>query len=301
MGKDTRESRIRALLARMDGGELTEREVLRRLDAAIDSQLRLPRGRADLELLEACEALRQALTCREPEGLAAEAQDAAQIDAILGRLRRKRRRRRIVRRSLTAAAIAAAMMVLTFLGSILLERDYLISYDGQGGEVRVFEDIRKRLGLSKEVEANRDEDEEPVIGLKSFAPDEYGEFIDELGYEPLAVPYVPTGWSVVEYSHYDLISTKGYEITYQHEEEQGLLSLSVVDYDSAMAVSVEYQQDPGSGEYRKIRGRRVYCATNIGMRLYVWSEGLTEYSLIGPIEDEEGMKMLEALFEAQDS
>lgn len=299
MEKDTRESRIQALLARMDSGELTAREVLHRLDAIMDSQLRMPRNRANLELLEACEALRRELTHREPT--AETARDAARIDAIWDEFRRKSRRKKLLRRSLMVAAVAAAMMVLTFLGSILLERDFLISYDDQDGEVWRFEDIRKRFGLSKEVEANEDEEEIRTSEVNSFSSDEYEAFIDELGYEPLAPPYVPEGWYVTDYHHFNMISVQGYEIDYQNDEEKYLLSYERQDWSGAEIMSVNYEQDPGSGEYRRIRGRKVYCATNMGNRLYIWTEGVVQYSLSGPIEDEEGMRMLEALFDAQDN
>jgi len=275
---------LNAIKQEIDSGNLTQDEICRRLSMAINIELSKPFAEINQEYVTSCQNLLNSLLNIESY----ESKKAQYEKKFLKQLR-KAPAPTFKKRMLSAVAIAAALMVFAILGEGFLNREWLEGRPSQDLQQYEVTGHEIDLGLIDEGNASSEETEAKEITTSNF-----DEAVSVLGFTPLMPAKYPDGWT-----HYTFYAAQSDHFQWFYEafasdSEEYMMTYQVRRFPNASSAE-EYLEQSGLGTLMVCNGWDVYFADNIDNRIAIWIDGLTCYSLSGPIPTEELMAIIDSI------
>ena len=271
-------------MSAVDSGELTFAEINRRLDAIVNAELRKPEAEMDMGLFNACQTLLWDLNSPDPYVSKMEEEKARLKKAI----ERKERVRSLRDKSLAAVGAAVMILGLTFVGDPLLTRQWLTGEQRGDEQQYIISGKERDPGLLGEANALQ-RNEEVEVTTESLE-----ELIQVMGYKPALPEWLPQGWKVDSYYFYGSVMFDNVSVKYTKEDNSLMYTLKSYHDSDFANVSIEQNKQ---GECVIQDGQEVYISMNLNRTVCTWSNDLTLYTLFGPLNREDLLKIISSIKE----
>lgn len=283
---DGNEHRLAKIKDAIKKGELTKEIIERRLNAAIDAELRKTDSPADMDLINACQDLLWEINMHGEPYHSNQQQSLAALREKLAKMERAKKRKR---RVLSIAMATFLLVVGSFAVDSAFHRQWLEGEQAPDEQQYIISGQENDPGLLTESQAGN----EPIPYPQSITTTNLEEVVSILGYTPLMPTWLPEGWSLETY-YVRVSSPIALRIMYQNEQEEELIRLSHTIYPDIESASFAFEQEKAGSEAIR-NGWHVYLADNLGSPVAVWQDKVTCYSLTGPISKEELLKIIQSI------
>lgn len=220
---------------------------MRRLEAALQSEIDRKDKAADMELVESCEELLWQIGTQGK--LVFEDRSKENQAALMQRLERKRRRTAAQRLGMRATAAITAILMLIVVGDGILNREWLSGHSADDGQQYAIQGQSIDPGL---VEAGVAASDDSIAD--SLTTTDWGAVIAFLGMEPMRPDYLPDGWRVGQYHAARFDDKLILNIIYINEADPTATMIFLWDhYFSVEAANLALEQN-GDGELVEIGG-----------------------------------------------
>lgn len=263
---------------------------MRRLEAALQSEIDRKDKAADMELVESCEELLWQIGTQGK--LVFEDRSKENQAALMQRLERKRRRTAAQRLGMRATAAITAILMLIVVGDGILNREWLSGHSTDDGQQYAIQGQSIDPGL---VEAGVAASDDSIAD--SLTTTDWGAVIAFLGMEPMRPDYLPDGWRVGQYHAARFDDELILNIIYINEADPTATMIFLWDhYFSVEAANLALEQN-GDGELVEIGGILVYRSSNMEKNRFVWIDGTTVCSLTTTCDVKEAEAVVSSLLE----
>lgn len=272
---------LEALKKKIASGKITLEDMNRRLETAIEAELRKPTAEMDGAFVRSCQDL-----LFELNSPTAYVSKAAQYERKWEAYRIKHRKRLALRRrALMLVSIASAFLVLFVIGDGLLRREWFTGRSTPDGQQYVLEGHVFDPGLVMTGNAVISPDGQ------SMTTDSLSDVQSFLGFTPQTPGWLPEGWALMEYQCHHIEQVQWILTIFLHENEDENLIYEVNVYSDMAAASDEVEQN-AQGESLLIKGREVYSSSNFDTASAMWLEGKTSNLLYGPISEQDLLRIV---------
>ena len=217
---DGNEAQLATIKDAIKKGELTKEIIERRLNAAIDAELRKTDSPADMELINACQDLLWEINMHGEPYHSNQQQSLAALREKLAKMERAKKRKR---RVLGIAMASFLLVVGSFAVDTALHRQWLEGEQAPDEQQYIISGQENNPGLLTESQAGN----EPIPYPQSITTTSLEEVVSILGYTPLMPTWLPEGWTIESY-YIRMGDTSVIRIMCQNEQEEELLRLSRV-------------------------------------------------------------------------
>lgn len=272
------------ILEAISNGTMTKEKLEGGLIALINAEIEQNQRPANQELLDAC----QSLICRlhncenapmEREKSLSEAKKKLEIADGMRTLRRN---------AVRVAAVVVLIIGCSTLVDMLIRREYLTDHPTEDEQQYV---IVGNVVEGRFVETGLADDN---VRINVIGSSEINKVALALGYSPDVPTWLPEGWEPLDYYASTSQYTSVFRIQYSRSGDENLIKYSESRYaDVAMALSAFEQSK--NGEEHTVGDRTVYVAYNLENTIAVWLMDTTCYSVSGPVEVQEIVRIIEAL------
>ncbi len=283
---DGNEHRLAKIKDAIKKGELTKEIIERRLNAAIDAELRKTDSPADMDLINACQDLLWEINMHGEPYHSNQQQSLAALREKLAKMERAKKRKR---RVLSIAMASLLLVVGSFAVDTVLHRQWLEGEQAPDEQQYIISGQENNPGLLTESQAGN----EPIPYPQSITTTSLKEVVSILGYTPLMPTWLPEGWTLETY-YVRVSSPIALRIMYQNEQEEELIRLSHTIYPDIESASFAFEQEKAGSE-AICNGWHVYLADNLGSPVAVWQDKETCYSLTGPMSKEEFLNIIQSI------
>jgi len=283
---DGNEHRLAKIKDAIKKGELTKEMIERRLNAAIEAELRKTDSPADMELINACQDLLWEINMHGEPYHSNKQQSFAELKEKLAKMERVKRRKR---RVLSIAMASLLLVVGSFVVDAALHRQWLEGEQAPDEQQYIIRGQENNPGLLTESQADNASKTHP----QSITTISLEEVVSILGYTPLMPTWLPEGWMIESY-YIRMGDTSVIRIIYQNEQEEELLRLSISAYPDMESASIAFEQEKAGNEII-CNGWNVYLADNLGSPVAIWQDKATCYSITGPISKEELLTIIQSI------
>lgn len=282
------------ILELIEYGNISQSEAVRRLEAALQSEIDRKDKAADMELVESCEELLWQIGTQGK--LVFEDRRKENQAALMQRLERKRRRTAAQRLGMRATAAITAILMLIVVGDGILNREWLSGHSTDDGQQYAIQGQSIDPGL---VEAGVAAGDDSIAD--SLTTTDWGAVIAFLGMEPMCPDYLPEGWRVDQYHAARFDDELILNIIYINEADPTATMIFLWDhYFSVEAANLALEQN-GDGELVEIGGILVYRSSNMEKNRFVWIDGTTVSSLTTTCDVKEAEAVVSSLLEQCES
>lgn len=270
----------------IEKGTLTHSEMERRLEAAIAVEIAKTDSPADMERVRACQSLLWELDTHGKEAFVddTELSLAAFKAKQMKRINAKEKAHRFAVRTI---AVAAAILLVVFGIDTLFRREGLKGGQSPDEQQYIVDGYAFDPGFVDEGKADNNPTQSQTITTTSL-----DEAVAVLGYTPLMPVWIPEGWHVESF-YVRKASIITFSIRYQGGQEE-LLRFSSVTYPDVERATHEFEQAKSGMEIMS-NGWSVYTSINVDRTVVVWQDGLTCYSITGPITMDEMLKIINSI------
>lgn len=283
---DGNEHRLAKIKDAIKKGELTKEMIERRLNAAIETELRKTDSPADMELVNACQDLLWEINRHGEPYHSNKQQSLATLREKLAKVERAKKRKR---RVLSIAMASFLLVVGSFAVDAVLHSQWLEGEQAPDEQQYIISGQENNPGLLTESQAGN----APKTYPQSITTTSLEEVVSILGYTPLMPTWLPDGW-VIESYYVRVRNTTAFRVRYQSEREEELLRLSISVYPDVESASFAFEQEK-AGKEIICNGWSVYLADNLGSPVAIWQDHVTYYSLTGPVSKEELLKIIQSI------
>ena len=283
---DGNEAQLAKIKDAIKKGELTKEIIERRLNAAIDAELRKTDSPADMELINACQDLLWEINMHGEPYHSNQQQSLAALREKLAKMERAKKRKR---RVLGIAMASFLLVVGSFAVDTALHRQWLEGEQAPDEQQYIISGQENNPGLLTESQAGN----EPIPYPQSITTTSLEEVVSILGYTPLMPTWLPEGWTIESY-YIRMGDTSVIRIMCQNEQEEELLRLSIFVYPDMESALFAFEQER-SGDEIICNGWNVYLAENYGSPVAIWQDKVTCYSITGPVSKEELLKIIRSI------
>ena len=276
------------LLESLKTQELSQQEMLNRLDAIVDAESARPEGKQDRELIQACIDLQWFLTTGEHYTSEKEVA-RLKLDSALHKREKQTANGHGHSAKVLAAVfcLVAVVIVLPITGQTLLSRKWIEGQTVDGGEVYRLNGNEVDPGMMKEAIAENSDDDISIITSDR-------EMIAQIpGVREIMLNYIPKGWKNGEYKYSKINGTQFYTEQYFSEGRKKTFLYQCVQYENIESVSDEIQQS-SNGKVVKVGNIEVYVSKNIDVVVASWIVDLRSYTLFFP-DSEETDRIIESV------
>lgn len=282
------------ILELIEYGNISQSEAVRRLEAALQSEIDRKDKAADMELVESCEELLWQIGTQGK--LVFEDRSKENQAALMQRLERKRRRTAAQRLVMRATAAITAILMLIVVGDGILNREWLSGHSTDDGQQYAIQGQSIDPGL---VEAGVAASDDSIAD--SLTTTDWGAVIAFLGMEPMRPDYLPEGWRVGQYHAARFDDELILNIIYTNEADPTATMIFLWDhYFSVEAANLALEQN-GDGELVEIGSILVYRSSNMEKNRFVWIDGTTVSSLTTTCDVKEAEAVVSSLLEQCES
>lgn len=279
-----------SVLELIEYGNISQSVTVRRLEAALQSEIDRKDKAADMELVESCEELLWQIGTQGK--LVFEDRSKENQAALMQRLERKRRRTAAQRLGMRATAAITAILMLIVVGDGILNREWLSGHSADDGQQYAIQGQSIDPGL---VEAGVAASDDSIAD--SLTTTDWGAVIAFLGMEPMRPDYLPDGWRVGQYHAARFDDKLILNIIYINEADPTATMIFLWDhYFSVEAANLALEQN-GDGELVEIGGILVYRSSNMEKNRFVWIDGTTVCSLTTTCDVKEAEAVVSSLLE----
>ena len=279
---DGNEAQLAKIKDAIKKGELTKEIIERRLNAAIDAELRKTDSPADMDLINACQDLLWEINMHGEPYHSNQQQSLAALREKLAKMERAKKRKR---RVLGIAMASFLLVVGSFAVDAAFHRQWLEGEQAPDEQQYIISGQENDPGLLTESQAGN----EPISYPQSITTTS----LSILGYTPLMPTWLPEGWMIESY-YIRMGDTSVIRIIYQNEQEEELLRLSISAYPDMESATIAFEQEKAGNEII-CNGWNVYLAENWGSPVAIWQDKVTCYSITGPISKEELLKIIQSI------
>lgn len=283
---DGNEHRLAKIKDAIKKGELTKEMIERRLNAAIDHELRKTDSPADMELIKACQDLLWEINMHGEPYHSNKQQSLATLRGKLAKAERAKKRKRQI---LSIAMASLLLIAGSFVVDAALHRQWLEGEQAPDEQQYIISGQENDPGLLTESQAGN----APKTYPQSITTASLEEVVSILGYTPLMPTWLPDGWTDKSY-YVRMGDTSVIRIMCQNEQEEELLSLSIFVYPDMESATFAFEQER-AGEKIICNGWNVYLADNLGSPVAIWQNKVTCYSITGPVSKEELLKIIQSI------
>lgn len=266
-------------------GKLTKETMERRLNAAIEAELRKTDSPADLALVTACQNLLWEINMH---GEACPIDRERSLAAARAKLELAERNKLHKRRATGAVLAAAAVIAGGFVVDALLHNQRLSG--GQSTDEQQYVISGRQVDPAVLAQGRADaQSQNRTITTESF-----DEAVSVLGYTPLMPTWLPEGWRVQEYYAAVYPSVTHFRCMVAAENGNELIKFSVMQYTDLDRATFEFEQNK-NGRKEMCNDWTVYVTENTDGSVFVWQSGTTCYSLSGPQECNEMLRIVKSI------
>lgn len=266
-------------------GELTKEMIERRLTAAIDAELHKTDCSADMEFVRACQNLLWELNMHGEPYHSHREQSLAALRVKLSRKDTPHMKRK--KYALGVAMATTFLVIGGFLLDAMLHRQWLEGAQSPDEQQYVISGQSIDPGLITEGQADNE------LRSGSFTTTDFEEVVDALGYEPLMPAWLPEGWNIRDY-FVVATTTSTFMARYTHSQSVYLLRYNSTVYSDAQLAAMAFEQDK-TGIELQANERTIYITENIDKTIAVWRDGITCYSLSGPVSGDDLIRIINSI------
>lgn len=272
------------ILAAIENGKLSREETERRLVALIDAEAAKRDAPADMALVNACEDLLMALHTHGT--ITFESNMLANQAAVQERRRACRRGKALSRGGRALAAVAAVIVVLVGVFGGLRWR-WLSGSSTPDGQQYVIQ--QQEIGIETIQRAIAEH-----TGVMTITTEDRNSLVSFLGFEPNVPDVIQEKWVADEYYAIVFPDMIQIGINYTAGEERESLIYAIYCYTALENAYSTFEQD-AEGEYKKLRGAKIYEVTNEGRTSLTWIRGATVSRISGDFVLDEGRNIVDKL------
>lgn len=281
---DGNEHRLAKIKDAIKKGDLTKEMIERRLNAAIDAELRKIDSPADMELVKACQDLLWEINMH---GEPYHSNKQQSLAALREKLAKAERAKKWKRRVLSIALASLLLVVGGFAIDAAFHRQWLEGEQAPDEQQYIIRGQENDPGFLTESQADN------ITYSQSITTTSLEAVVSVLGYTPPMPTWLPDGWMIESY-YVRASNPIALRIMYQNEQEEELIRLSHTIYSDIESASFAFEQEKAGSE-AICNGWHVYLADNLGSPVAVWQDKETCYSLTGPISKEECLNIIQSI------
>lgn len=189
--------------------------------------------------------------------------------------------------------IAFASLLLVVVGvEAFLHREWLFGKPTDDGQQYIIQGGKIDPKLISEGQAD------PIPVTKRVTITNLDEAPALLGFTPSYPTWLPDGWA---FERAEIVWTEQYtrfEVVYRTDEEKYHLKYEERKYSNSEYARASIQQDSNSREVL-LKGIQVLIATNAEVPTCVWLSGLKYSAVIGPVSEDEMIRIVKSIVEEQ--
>ena len=280
-----RQNQLEAICQSISKGKLTAQQIHNILLEEIAVELNKPQEEVDIAYVNACQDILTELNRKRA------AATQSHYEESLIAVQRKIQPRFFFspRTALGRFAVIMCIAVLIVTSSLILPEGWIITRQSEDEGQYIMQGVKTPEGFVSIAEAG------PSLNKGgTYNTSEWSEVVQLLGGIPPVPQWLPSGWSIHQYSVGLMSNVSSLTITYAHPQKDTIMTYTYYaffDYNLHMAVEQE-----GVGAYETLDdGTVIYIATNMGHHTAVWHTDQVEYMVTGEITRAELLRIVEEI------
>lgn len=281
----SRQIQIEAIRQSISNGDLTAQQIHDVMLAEITTELSKPQEEVDIDYVNACQALLMELN--SPRAAVTPSHYEQNLTAV-----RKKFQPRFSFAPHTLwgrFATVLCLIVLITTAGLLMPEGWIITRQSEDEGQYIMQGVKTPDGFVSIAEAG------PSLNASGFyTTSEWSEVVQLLGGIPPVPQWIPSGWSIHQYTVGLMSNVSSLTITYAHSEVDTMMTYTYnifFDYNLHMAV----EQD-GAGVYETMHdGTEFYVTTNMGYHTAVWHTDNVEFMVTGEVTKNEMLRIVDEI------
>lgn len=267
----------------IDNGTLTKDSMERGLQALIDEEINQNERPANQELIQACLNLIDELNSA-PEYVK---QDARSLSKTKGRITGNKFWQ-LALYARRVAAITVIILVGSFSASLIAGQNGLIGHPTEDEQQYQIQGYVIKTGY---VAVGQGGETEMQTTTEIASLDDA---IENLNFSPQFPTWMPEGWTADNFTISITPLSEQLHIAFRSENESSLIQYDIIRYPNAQTAISNYEQSLNGVSYVWDK-KEVYVSINIDNSFAIWMEGIIQYSISGPLDQECLQKIIESI------
>ena len=281
----TRQIQLEAIRQSISEGKLTAQQIHNILLEEIAAELNKPQEEVDIAYVNACQDFLTELN----RNRAAATPSHYEENLIAVQRKFQPRFSFSPRTALGRFAVVMCIAILIVTSSLILPEGWIITRQSEDEGQYIMQGIETPDGFRSVAEAG------PATGRSGmYVTSEWAEAVQYMGGIPPVPQWLPSGWSIQQYTIGLMSNVSSLTITYVHPHKNTVMTYTYYiffDYNLNMAVE---QDEEGVCETLDT-GTEIYIATNMGHHTAVWYTDQVEYMVTGEITHEQLLHIVESV------
>lgn len=269
----------------IENGSLTKNEIERRLNAAIDAEIKKKDSPADMQLITACQNLLWEINMH---GEPYRSNKEQSLRSLIDKLNKKESRQKRQKYAFGFATALVVLIVGGFAIDALLKSQWLEGTSSRDEQQYVISRQEMNPGIIDASQADN------TVQTHTITTTNLNEALTVLGHIPLMPTWIPDGWVVENYYANHIGSITSFGIRYQRAPDEDLLRFSITTYSDVESAIYEFEQGR-TGIETQCNGWTVYISENTDAPMAVWREDTACYSITGPISKDELLQIIQSI------
>lgn len=278
---------LEAIKEAISNGRLDAETIHQTMLAQIMNELEKPVEEVDMDFVNACEELLTALN--RGRATSVESHYSRNLEVIRSKLRRRFALPVSVRP--LRLGIACCLVLLVIFGSLLLSQEKVHVSVSTDQEQLIIQGERASEGTVSHADGGNPGFQETQ---GTYDTENREKAVSLYGSIPRFPQWVPEGWEVFLYSVDILESSRSITVIYQRDKTNGSLVCSEKVYANIGAYRTEIEQNELGHTVVLGNKTTVYITNNYELTTARWQQGNTQYTIYGPIAEDDLLHCIES-------